>query len=152
MVNGATSFNFKLAALMSPAGRLAPFLPLYPRSVVGQDNPYPDAWSLPALPLPLLMRVARFNRSMAFPRMMPIPPIRHTLTGTTKDSSGAALGGCRVDLFDTAAEAFLGTATSDASGNYNVGPASPEKPQFCRAYLAGSPDVAGTTRNDLKGQ
>jgi hypothetical protein len=159
MVNGRTPFQFRLDESgpispdgASPLGHIAPFLPSYSRATVAPDNPYPDAFRLPSLPLPLLMRVARFNRKMSFVRPLPIPPIRHVISGVTKDNTGTPLGNCSVDLFTSVADQFKLTTTSDANGNYTVVPASPAVDQFCRAYLVGSPDVAGTTRNDLRGQ
>ena len=74
----------------------------------------------------------------------------YAITGTTKDSTGAALASCVVDLFRTADDTLATSITSDASGNYLV-PASQYLTHYAVAYKAGSPDVAGTTVNTLAG-
>jgi len=67
-------------------------------------------------------------------------------TGITKNNSGVALPNCRVDLFKAdATQAYIATTYSDASGNYSFTVGSNAGYFFCRAYLPGSPDVAGTT-------
>lgn len=78
------------------------------------------------------------------------------ISGITKDSTGAVLGSCVVDIFSTKGggyssdDAFLGTATSDAStGAYSVTVASNGWRVYVVAYKAGSPDVAGTSVNTL---
>lgn len=75
-------------------------------------------------------------------------PVRYTITGVTKDSTGAALGSVIVDLFDTASDVIRGTTISDANGNYLVD-GQIDTTYYLVAYLAGSPDVAGTTVNTL---
>jgi len=75
---------------------------------------------------------------------------RVKIIGTTRDSSGVALGNCIVQGFTTSDDAFQGEMTSDPAGYF----------EFCTAmtgahylvcYKAGSPDVAGTSKNDLVG-
>jgi hypothetical protein len=78
------------------------------------------------------------------------PSVILRIFGLTKDSTGAVLGNCAVHLFDTATDAEIEQTTSDASGNYSFRYAS-TKPFYVVAYLAGSPDVAGTTVNTLTG-
>jgi hypothetical protein len=102
------------------------------------------------IPFPVIAHVARLNRKGIFPRNQPIPPIAHKISGVTKDSVGAVLGSCVVDLFDTATDVLKATTVSAADGSYSV-PASPSKGQYAIAYKAGSPDVAGTTVNTLVG-
>jgi len=66
-----------------------------------------------------------------------------TASGVTKDSTGAALSDCTVDLFSES-EAWLARTVSDGSGNYTftgVGVGT----VFVRAYKPGAPDLAGTT-------
>jgi hypothetical protein len=77
--------------------------------------------------------------------------LKFTISGVTKDSAGNPLGGCTVDVFLTATDQKLGTSVSDANGNYsvNIGVAGMGQPCYCVAYLAGAPDVAGTTVNTL---
>lgn len=74
----------------------------------------------------------------------------YTITGVTKNSSGAALGSVTVKLFNQATDILVASTISDASGNYSF---IVDKTQLYYevAYLAGSPDVAGTTVNTLAG-
>jgi hypothetical protein len=155
MRNFRTPFLFNLNDIgSSPSKRTpAPFLPSIARIRETPGNPYPDAFRLPLLPLPLLMRVARFNRKMSFPRLLPLPRVIYSVSGITKDSTGVALPSCDVNLFTTSDDAFRYSVTSGADGSYKFigGLISPSKDHYCVAYKAGSPDVAGTTQNDLKG-
>jgi len=70
------------------------------------------------------------------------------LSGVTKDASGVALGGCTVDMFVTGTDAFIASTVSDGSGNFTLLPPA-SGPYYLVAYLAGAPDVAGTTVNTL---
>ncbi len=76
-------------------------------------------------------------------------PTTYTLSGTTRNSRGTPLPNVVVDVFNEATEAFLGTATSNASGAYTVTLSASSTAVFAVGYLAGSPDVAGTTLNNL---
>lgn len=75
-------------------------------------------------------------------------PARYTITGVTKDSTGAVLGLVTVDLFETAGDVLRGTTTSDANGNYLLD-GQINNTYYLVAYKAGAPDVAGTTVNTL---
>lgn len=74
----------------------------------------------------------------------------YAITGTTKDSTGAALPNCSLVLLRTADNSVAALGTSDGSGNYRLG-ASPTVQHRLDAYLTGSPDVAGSTVNTLVG-
>lgn len=74
---------------------------------------------------------------------------KFTISGVTKNSSGSALGNCVVLLFDASTNIELLTTISDASGNYSFPLGNNTNHYFIVAYLAGSPDVAGTTVNTL---
>lgn len=78
------------------------------------------------------------------------PERNYTISGVTKDATGAALGTCDVRLFNTATNVMEQITTSDASGNYAF---VVDKTQtwFTVAYKVGAPDVAGTTVNTLVG-
>jgi hypothetical protein len=81
----------------------------------------------------------------------PVEPMKiGIISGITRNSIGAALGGCTVDLFTTVDDVRENTTVSDGSGNYSFA-VGMYAAHYCVAYLAGSPDVAGTTRSDLKG-
>lgn len=73
------------------------------------------------------------------------------VSGQTLDSSGAPLAGCTVDLYLTATKTLVATQLSDASGNYSFPVPADANAYFVNAYLAGSPDVEGTTVNTLTG-
>lgn len=75
-------------------------------------------------------------------------PERYTITGVTRDSTGAALGLVTVDLFDTATDTIRATTISDANGNYLVD-GQIGYTYYLVAYKTGAPDVAGTTVNTL---
>ena len=69
------------------------------------------------------------------------------LAGISRDSTGAALGLCAIDLF-ASSDLVVASTISDAAGNYSfVNPGT--GPFYIVAYKAGSPDVAGTTVNTL---
>lgn len=79
---------------------------------------------------------------------------RWALSGVTKDSTGSPLGNCRVIAFETGrmsldqTDATVGETISDGSGNYSIETSLNGWHQLT-AYLPGSPDVAGITRNDV---
>jgi hypothetical protein len=77
-----------------------------------------------------------------------IPPGK--ISGTTKDSTGAALGGCVIDMFGSIDDIKYATVTSDVNGVF-VFDASPLGAYYLVAYKPGAPDLAGTTQNTLKG-
>jgi hypothetical protein len=74
--------------------------------------------------------------------------------GVTKDSTGAILGGCSVDLFYSVSKAYAGTVISDAvTGAYVFNGITLDATEviptfFVVAYKAGTP-VFGTTVNTL---
>lgn len=75
------------------------------------------------------------------------------LSGITRDNVGVALGDCQVAILETGRIAVDGApvvaqTVSDGAGNYSV--AVPTNTAFqAIAYKAGTPDVAGISRNDL---
>ena len=74
---------------------------------------------------------------------------RFAVTGVTRDSTGAALGTCRVVMLETGRIAtggapIVGETISDSSGNYSI--EVPGNTAFeAIAYKEGSPDRAGGT-------
>lgn len=74
----------------------------------------------------------------------------YAIAGVTKDSTGAVLGNCSVDLFKTDDDTKIASTSSDANGIYSI-PASQYITCYAVAYKAGAPDVAGTTVNTLVG-
>lgn len=87
--------------------------------------------------------------NLAF-RSLPFNATNLYISGVTKDSTGAALGGCAVSLFRTSDGALILSAISDATGNYSF-PILVSGQFYVVAYKAGSPDVAGVTVNTLAG-
>lgn len=71
-----------------------------------------------------------------------------TLSGTSRDASGAPLAACRVLIFRTEDNSFVGETASDASGAWSVSMMK-GGPFFLVEYKAGAPDVAGTSANTL---
>ncbi len=105
---------------------------------------------------PILFKLIRRDRplgKLGVPPLLlgrlPFFPISYEITGVTKDSTGAALGGCTVKVYRTTDDVLVGTQVSDAAGNYNIQVAASSLAYYVVAYLAGSPDVSGTTVNTL---
>lgn len=72
-----------------------------------------------------------------------------TIGGVTRNSAGAVLPGCTVLLFKTSDESYQGQTTSDASGKFKFTVADKTVTYFLVAFKAGSPNVQGTTYNDI---
>jgi len=75
-----------------------------------------------------------------------------TLTGTTLTGAGLALGGCAVTVEQTGlqyvgGQPIIAETVSDGSGNFSI-PVRNIDYQVT-AYLAGSPDKAGITKNNV---
>ncbi len=100
------------------------------------------------------------------PRRIPVGGIGHSLfstpllktptffgsfsiSGVTRDSTGAVLANCAVDLFLTAEDTLVAQTVSDGSGNFSFTVSGNSQNYFLRAYKPGSPDVAGTSVNTL---
>ena len=80
-----------------------------------------------------------YSSGHAFPKV---------ITGVAYAAGGTPLAGATVKLFNTATGALMQTVIADAAGNYVV--SDPNNVAcFVVAYMAGSPDVAGTTVNTL---
>ena len=74
------------------------------------------------------------------------------ISGMTLDASSNPLANCVVKLYTTQGDVEGPTTTSDGGGNYSFIVTAPVGTTFyVVAYLAGSPDVAGTTINTLVG-
>lgn len=71
------------------------------------------------------------------------------ISGVTKDGSGVALPGCTVVVYTTVDDMPRGSTVSDSSGNYSISVDGNAQTRYCVAYLAGSPDRAGTTVDTL---
>ena len=79
-------------------------------------------------------------------------PTTYTISGVTKDSTGAILGSCTVRIFETGTDIEWSVVTSDPVGAYTaVVPGKAGMTFYAVAYKAGSPDVSGTTVNTLVG-
>lgn len=137
----------RVAKLLQPAfmqqrsrafqGLLAPTLPA--------NRP----WN--AVGLPSLIDVPTLIPSVVH-ELKPYPPTYFKITGTTKDSSGVALGNCTVHLFDSVTDVLIERKSSDTNGYFEFWEAGqPPHAYYVVAYKPGSPDVAGTTVNTLSG-
>ena len=73
-----------------------------------------------------------------------------TIAGITKDSTGVALGGCLMDLFNTDTDIKLQSAVSDENGNYSFS-VQPGVYYYIVAYKPGTPYVSGVTVDTLVG-
>lgn len=71
------------------------------------------------------------------------------ISGVTRDELEAVLPNCTVHLFRTGGNSYVSTVLSDGSGNYSFVIGNNAGNFYAVAYLAGSPDVAGTTVNTL---
>lgn len=80
-----------------------------------------------------------------------LPATFFTISGITKDSAGAVLGNCTLELFETGTDRFMEKTTSNGSGYYYFKSPLRSASYYVVAYKAGSPDVAGTTVNTLAG-
>lgn len=99
--------------------------------------------------------VPRVARSMPVVRgytsgESPVFEYPYSLTGVTKDSTGAPLAAVNVHLFRTADDSLVHQTISDANGVYII-PASNVLQHYLVAYKTGSPDVSGSTVNTLAG-
>ena len=74
---------------------------------------------------------------------------RQKIRGFTRDANGAVLGLCVVQLFLTANDQFVRELTSDPGGYFEACSEYAGQGHYIVAYLAGTPDVAGTTVNTL---
>jgi hypothetical protein len=74
----------------------------------------------------------------------------YLIAGVTLDASGNPLAGCTVKLYSSDYDKVEYTAISDAGGNYAFA-VDKRKQYYVVSYLAGSPDVCGTTVNTLQG-
>lgn len=114
------------------------------------------------MPSPLLIKISGpgtvRDLGMRSLKALPITPRQPlpnrpslVIRGATLDSAGAPLPACVVKFFRTADDAYLGAVTSDGSGKYTSPPVGLDLQHYAVAYLPGSPDVAGTTKNTLLG-
>lgn len=69
--------------------------------------------------------------------------------GTTRDSTGATLGGAVVHAHLTPDGSFVGKVTADAGGYFELCSKYPDTNHYLVAYKSDSPDVAGTSLNTL---
>lgn len=75
---------------------------------------------------------------------------RFLITGVTRDKNGNPLGGCTVQLFNTATGLLVDTQVSDSAGNYSLGDPNGVA-CFVVSYLDGGTPVTGATLNTITG-
>lgn len=111
---------------------------------------------------PILFRGSILNRNKSSNQRMGVSPFLAGMTptlgilplkiaGVTKDSTGAPLGNCAVELYLTATDQMLEHVTSDANGNYSFSTVGLAETYYLVAYKTGSPDVTGATVDTLVG-
>jgi len=71
------------------------------------------------------------------------------IIGQTLNSVGGALGSCTIRGFLTATNAFVNQVTSDSGGYYELPTPYVGQQHYLVAYQPGSPDVAGTSIDEL---
>lgn len=101
--------------------------------------------------MPLIPTLHRVGRAGILTPVQGVQPKPIVISGVTRDNTGATLGSCVVDLFRTMDDVKVDTTTSDVSGNFFFYTVSGGQYYYAVAYKTGSPDVAGTTRQDLVG-
>jgi hypothetical protein len=124
---------------------------------------YPNSFSLPRLPKPILFFLLKTKVWPVQFRNNPKQiPIAFTGSGVSRDSTGAVLGFCTCTLFKVKTGVLnnygvgstqyiqVAQTVSDVNGNYsfNVGADGPYRVVF---DLAGSPNRAGLTLDTLSG-
>jgi hypothetical protein len=72
-----------------------------------------------------------------------------SIIGVTHNASGGTLGGCTVHLFEAATDIEIAQTVSDGSGNFAFLIGNNAGFFYLVSYLAGAPDVAGTSVNTL---
>lgn len=82
-------------------------------------------------------------------RSRPFSTTSVSITGVTRDSTGAVLASCVVQLFRTVDDAIQLETASDGSGAFVFYPGV-GGPFYLVAYKAGAPDLAGTTVNTVQ--
>ena len=155
MLRSSSVILFKIGPLFSDgdgeSGGVPPFmavnLPLQLNTSFGRTDSDIKGPGIPK-PIGFQLRSRVFNLQRA--RRVPPPATYLTISGITRDNTGAILGNCVVDLFDTLTDAIIERTTSDADGVYGFRYAS-TRSFYVVAYKAGSPDVAGTSVNTLTG-
>lgn len=137
----------------------------------GQVEGTPTLWELALWNIGLAklsQQPTRLRNYLTNPRAQPfseqrrVPGVVHPLklparvaqiSGFTRDSTGAILGGCVVELYATATDVALYKTTSDATTGAFTFTSAGFSPltHYIVAYKAGATDVAGTSINTLVG-
>jgi len=71
------------------------------------------------------------------------------LIGTTRDSTGVPLANAKVSAYVTSTNQFVGSVTSDTGGYFALPTQYGGVAHYLVAFKAGSPDIAGTSDNNL---
>lgn len=75
--------------------------------------------------------------------------VNQSISGVTKDNTGAVLGSCEVRVFRTEDNLFIGSTTSDPTTGAWTLPLWAGGPFFLVEYKTGSPDKAGSSVRTL---
>lgn len=124
-------------------------LPAFAPRILGAPNPFRFFPKMPLLSSSG-RPIQTIKGARIFPGMTPIRP-KLEIRGFTRDSTGAALGGCVVSLHRVSDNQLIDSTISDGQGNYEFASAGMSTPYYVVAYLLGSPNVAGVTADPLLG-
>jgi hypothetical protein len=161
-LNGISQVDFPaLQRALRAVNLLQPeFMQQRPRCIGGLLAPKVPVnlpWDAIGMPGLIDMSVAQQTpKPRVVHELLPRPPTDFTISGITKDSTGAVLASCTVHLFRTSDDVLIKQITSGADGSYSFGNLGGGglgglSSYYVVAYKAGSPDTAGTTVNTLTG-
>lgn len=94
-------------------------------------------------------RPNEINRTLNEDEKITFSPHINTVSGVSRDSTGAFLGFCTIDVFRDVTNEYVGRTTSDASGNWSLVVGAQPGTFWVREYKDGIPDVAGTSNNGI---
>jgi hypothetical protein len=95
--------------------------------------------------------ISRRNRTKGFNSTSKKFFGKFSISGVTRDSSGAALGNCACDLFETATDTVVARTISDVNGLFSFAIGTNSGFFYIVAYKATAPDVTGATVNFVVG-
>ncbi len=142
----ALQFAARAPKLMQPS-----FMQQRPRSAgrrLAPETPINRPWNVTSSRFGIVDVPSRVMPSVVH-QLLPIPPAWFKVEGITRDSAGVALAGCTVKVYRSSDDLMVGSTISDANGVFSVQLASGLETYYVRYYLAGAPDVAGTSQNGL---
>jgi len=134
-------------------GGVGPFRPWLKTPPVNGFWEYPDAFTLPQLPKPILFALKTKMQVVVRARTRILPPtVGLLINGITKDKNGTVVVSATVKLYRTLTDQMMETTVSNATtGAFSFGMVGLSQAYYVVAYKVGAPDLAGTTLNTLTG-